>query len=365
MLLNSSGIDALVTIESRGHISFRKAARHLLQLSFYSNLPLPITSHVPTSAMASSQKRKVSADAEFGDSESKRRYIEQETAHPEPVEAEEAETAEHTTTEVPSVTGDATMERSAETQGTVPESSTSATPASSALQSLREKFKALQALKRTAVQSNTKEAQHEAHRLSQNPDVLTKLSRKHAIASHKLLKSDTEAAGEDFERKRAWDWTAEESERWDRRQEEKQRNRDDVLFRDYADEAAKMYNRQVKEFKPDLDAYRREKMEAVQKAAAAGRLEIVETENGELIAVDKDGSFMAGTGDVLGLWDKDRKPSKEAVDNLVADIKRADERRMARRRQRMKDQQQDDGDVTYINEKVCGIWFFLGLWLTI
>ena len=321
--------------------------------------------------MAPSHKRKVSSDAEFGDSESKRRFIEQEIAHPKPADAEEIETAEHPATKIPLATRDSTVESSLQSQDTAPESPTPATPASSSLQSRMEKFKALQALKRTAVQSNTKEAQHEAHRLSQNPDVLTKLSRKHAIASHKLLKSDTEAAGEDFERKRAWDWTAEESERWDRRQEEKARNREDVLFRDYADEAAKVYNRQVKEFKPDLEAYGKEKMESIQRAAAAGRLEIVELENGELIAVDKDGSFMAGTGDALDLWDKDRKPSKEAVDDLVADIKKADEKRMARRRQRMKDQQQDDGDVTYINQKVCYIWFFLDkryilrLWLTI
>jgi len=321
--------------------------------------------------MAPSHKRKVSSDAEFGDSESKRRFIEQEIAHPKPADAEEIETAEHPATKIPLATRDSTVESSLQSQDTAPESPTPATPASSSLQSRMEKFKALQALKRTAVQSNTKEAQHEAHRLSQNPDVLTKLSRKHAIASHKLLKSDTEAAGEDFERKRAWDWTAEESERWDRRQEEKARNKEDVLFRDYADEAAKVYNRQVKEFKPDLEAYGKEKMESIQRAAAAGRLEIVELENGELIAVDKDGSFMAGTGDALDLWDKDRKPSKEAVDDLVADIKKADEKRMARRRQRMKDQQQDDGDVTYINQKVCYIWFFLDkryilrLWLTI
>src|SRR5215472_10349055 len=126
--------------------------------------------------MAPSHKRKVSSDAEFGDSESKRRFIEQEIAHPKPADTE------HPATKIPLATRDPTVESSLQSQDTVPESPTPATPASSSLQSRMEKFKALQALKRTAVQSNTKEAQHEAHRLSQNPDVLTKLSRKHAIA---------------------------------------------------------------------------------------------------------------------------------------------------------------------------------------
>jgi len=43
--------------------------------------------------------------------------------------------------------------------------------------------------------------------------------------------------------------------------------------------------------KPDMDRYEKEKMAAVERAAASGGLEIVETDDGELVAVDKDGTF--------------------------------------------------------------------------
>ena len=79
------------------------------------------------------------------------------------------------------------------------------------------RFKALQARQSKSRDQNRKETAAEAQRVTVDPNLLSSLSRKHAIASHKLLKADTEAAGEDFERKRAWDWTIEEAEKWDKR----------------------------------------------------------------------------------------------------------------------------------------------------
>jgi pre-mRNA-splicing factor SYF2 len=72
-------------------------------------------------------------------------------------------------------------------------------------------------LQKKGAERNLKEAAAESQRLATDPNLLSSISRKHAVASHKLLKADTEAAGEDFERKRAWDWTIEESEKWDKR----------------------------------------------------------------------------------------------------------------------------------------------------
>lgn len=63
-----------------------------------------------------------------------------------------------------------------------------------------------------------------------NPANLSKLDHKKAEAEMKLAKADAEDAGEDFERKRAWDWTMEESEAWDRRLAGKHRNRDQAGF---------------------------------------------------------------------------------------------------------------------------------------
>lgn len=197
---------------------------------------------------------------------------------------------------------------------------------------------------------NLKETAAETQRLSTDPTLLTSLSRKHAIAAHKLLKADTEAAGEDFERKRAWDWTVEESEKWDKRMAKKAAHREDVAFQDFGQDARKVYKRQVKEIKPDLETYEKEKMQAVQRAAANGGLEIVEMEGtGELVAVDRDGKFYSTGSDNSNFMDQ--KPGKAAVDRLVEDLRKAEEARLRKRRDRGREQAAEDGDVTYINDK--------------
>ncbi|KAI9368219.1 SYF2 splicing factor-domain-containing protein [Aspergillus egyptiacus] len=210
----------------------------------------------------------------------------------------------------------------------------------------QERFKALKARAKSANERNLKETAAETQRLATDPALLSSLSRKHAFASHNLLKADTEAAGDDFERKRAWDWTIDESEKWDRRLEKKQRHRDDVAFQDYTQDARKVYKRQMRELQPDLEGYEKEKMTAIEKAAANGDLEIVETADGEMIAVDKNGTFYS-TADTVGFTEN--KPDRTAVDKLVADLRKAEEVRLKKRRDRRGGD--EEADVTYINEK--------------
>ncbi|CRK38182.1 hypothetical protein BN1708_007652, partial [Verticillium longisporum] len=209
------------------------------------------------------------------------------------------------------------------------------------------RFKALQARAKSSSDSNLKEATLESQRLAADPSQLTAIHRRQAIASHKLLRADVEDAGGDFERKRAWDWTVDESEKWDKRVKKKDAARDNNAFSDYRAASNKVYKRQVKNMAPDLDRYERDKMAAVERAAASGGLDIVETEDGELIAVDKDGSFYS-TADSTGF--AQNKPDKANIDRLVDDLRQAEEARLKKRKDRMA-QSGDDGDVTYINEK--------------
>ncbi|KAJ5710348.1 Pre-mRNA-splicing factor syf2 [Penicillium malachiteum] len=209
----------------------------------------------------------------------------------------------------------------------------------------QQRFKALRERARSANERNLKETAAETQRLATDPNLAKSLDRKHDFAAHKLLKADTEAAGEDFERKRAWDWTVEESEKWDRRLEKKQRHRDDVAFQDYTQDARKVYGRQMRQLAPDLEAYEKEKLAAIEKAAANGDLEIVETEDGEMIAIDKNGSFYS-TADSVGFTDN--KPDRAAVDRLVGDLQKAEDERLRKRKARRGD---EEADVTYINEK--------------
>ncbi|KAI0440474.1 SYF2 splicing factor-domain-containing protein [Xylaria telfairii] len=227
-----------------------------------------------------------------------------------------------------------------------PSTSTGADAAAKAKDRLA-RFRALQARAKTSSDQNLKEATKESQRLATDPSALTALHRRRDIAAHKLLKAETEEGGEDFERKRAWDWTAEESERWDKRLKKRAAHRDNNAFQDYHTESNKTYKHQLQNLAPDMERYEKDKMKAIEKAAASGGLEIIETEDGELIAVDKDGSFYS-TADSTSFHEN--KPDKAAVDRLVDDLKKAEETRLRKRRERMA-KNGDEGDITYINEK--------------
>lgn len=209
------------------------------------------------------------------------------------------------------------------------------------------RFKALQARAKNSSETNLKEATLESQRLATDPAQLKTLHRKRDIAAHKLTKAEVEEAGGDFERKRAWDWTIDESEKWDKRLKKKDAARDNNAFQDYAQESKKVYKRQLQNINPDMERYEKDKMAAIEKAAASGGLDIVETEDGELIAVDKDGSFYS-TADSTSF--AQNKPEKAAVDRLVQDLERAEEQRLKKRKERMA-KNGDEGDITYINEK--------------
>ncbi|KAK7193839.1 hypothetical protein DPSP01_011895 [Paraphaeosphaeria sporulosa] len=227
----------------------------------------------------------------------------------------------------------------AATAATPAESSTSDPKAALAARMAR--FKALQSQKesgRRQTEAELRAAEDRPQRLAQ----LAKLQAANEKASYKLLKSDDP----DFERKRNWDYTVEESESWDKRQAKKSRNRDNVSFQDYRGEANKVYKRQVKQLgEKDLEEYAREKGERLQRQVRMGLLRLVE-EGGEVFTVDSEGRINTP---VEELYDHNHKPSKEAVDKLVEDLEKGERARLKARAARgIKD---DGGDVTYINDK--------------
>jgi pre-mRNA-splicing factor SYF2 len=93
-----------------------------------------------------------------------------------------------------------------------------------------ERFKGLRAKLAASTKANHADVIAEHKRMKVNPVQITKIERKKAEAELKLAKFDAEETGDDFERKRAWDWTIEESLAWDRRNEGKQINRDEAGF---------------------------------------------------------------------------------------------------------------------------------------
>lgn len=281
--------------------------------------------------MPSALKRKSSPGAENAEEPSKRRFAE---AAPQTDDTAEPSTATAAEEAEPETTLDSPA-------------SASATDGSSKAQSDRlARFAALRARNNDSRKANHKATTIETQHLSTDPALLNSLNRKRENAEEKLLKADTEDAGEDYDRKRAWDWTIDESEKWDRKLEKRRKNRENNSFQDFTQDAQKVYDRQIREMKPNKEAYDREKVALIERAAASGGLEVVETEDGELIAVDRDGSFYSTAESTEFVQNK---PSKEAIDKLVGEIRKAEEVRLKKRAARRGGE--DDADVTYINDK--------------
>lgn len=201
------------------------------------------------------------------------------------------------------------------------------------------RFAALKSRATASARSNLAEAKAEAARASVDPTALQSLSRRAAVASHNILKEDTEELGGQgaFERKRAWDYTIEESEKWDERMARKREARENNVFADYSAEAGKIYERQIRELeKQELkdggrnrEEYERQKDALIERAAQSGDLEIVELDDGELVAIDNNGTFYSNTESVGFV---ENRPKKENIDRLVNDLRKAEEVRLRKRR---------------------------------
>lgn len=207
------------------------------------------------------------------------------------------------------------------------------------------RFKALQAQKvsgRKATEKEVRDAEDRSARLGQ----ISKLQDAHDKAAYKLLKSEDP----DFERKRNWDYTVEESEQWDKRMAKKARSRDNVAFADYTKEANKVYKRQVGQMgKVDFEAYAAQKAEKLQRQVQSGVLKLIESDNGDLYTVNPLNNQINTPAEES--YAHDHKPTKEAIDRLVEDLEKGERARLKARAARGIRDEQDMGDVTYINQK--------------
>jgi pre-mRNA-splicing factor SYF2 len=171
---------------------------------------------------------------------------------------------------------------------------------------------------------NRQELFAEHARLKDDPAKAKKLNLKRDEAIEKLAKLDAASAGEDFERKRAWDYSIEDSQEWDKKMEKTRHNQRRAGFGDYISEAVKQYERETA-FKS--------------KASLADGDEERTIHSTELVTdthTAQDLTFM------------DNKPSKARVDALVDTIAARDAQRdktNARRRAK----KGDPG--SYINDR--------------
>jgi pre-mRNA-splicing factor SYF2 len=178
-----------------------------------------------------------------------------------------------------------------------------------------ERLKKLKARTAESLKANRKEVYEEHKRSQVDEKEQARLQRKREQAEFELAKLESKESDKDFERQRAWDWTVEEAERWDEKEKQKKDSVNQSAFSDYASSAMKAYEKDMKNFKVDLDEYKTKKEKGV-------------------IKVNDDLTFV------------NQRPSKQAVERLVDGLKSGDERRMKRRKNN-----DEDEHVSYINEK--------------
>ncbi|XP_062996013.1 pre-mRNA-splicing factor SYF2 isoform X2 [Elgaria multicarinata webbii] len=131
------------------------------------------------------------------------------------------------------------------------------------------------------------------------------------------LKRECLAKGEDYERVKLLEISAEDAERFERK---KKKKNPDIGFSDYAAAQLRQYQRLTKQIRPDLEKYEKLREESGE--------EFYPTSN----------SLLHGT----------HVPCKEGVDKMVSDLEKQIQKREKYSRRRSYN---DDADIDYINER--------------
>jgi pre-mRNA-splicing factor SYF2 len=161
---------------------------------------------------------------------------------------------------------------------------------------------------------------------------LARLEKQRKLAKTLRLKADAEANGEDLERRKAWEWSIEQNERWEKKQAASRERSDHTLNRklsvvhklisDANDEAHRKYEKDVRTSKPDLVGYARQKEAAM--GLEPGSLVPLGTTNEMAAAGPSRNAALSAAEDLYRSADTlsygDSKPSEEAVDRVVGKI---------------------------------------------
>lgn len=167
-------------------------------------------------------------------------------------------------------------------------------------------------------------------------------------ASRKLLKAektledrDLNEAGEDVERYRNMLYSVEESERWDAKLEGKELRKDQGVI-DFQDAAERSYQRQVRQLKPDLAAYRQQRDTISTLHSSSSALTQRGKQQGQVV------KHLDGPGQVDTIHYGSHTPSDDAIDRVVSHLNHEQQNIKTRSRKR---QENPDADITYINDR--------------
>ncbi|KAH7883059.1 SYF2 splicing factor-domain-containing protein [Phlebopus sp. FC_14] len=229
------------------------------------------------------------------------------------------------------------------------------------MQDRKAKMEQLRAKMHTSTRANRQSLVEESAKTKVTARDAARLERQKKLAEVLRSQAEAEEKGQDFERSKNWEWTIEDNENWEKKKSRKAR-RADFAFHDDAHAARRRYKKDLDLLRPDLDAYNRQKEQAL--GLNAGMLSKSEssTPSGSstvLTIFDATGRQMVPTTeqrmavdnfyrDANTLLYADNKPTEEAIDRVVGKINRDIDKKAKFSRKRLNE---DEGDITYINER--------------
>ncbi|KAM6156512.1 LOW QUALITY PROTEIN: pre-mRNA-splicing factor SYF2-like [Erethizon dorsatum] len=179
------------------------------------------------------------------------------------------------------------------------------------------KFRELHLKRNEARKLNHQEAVEEDKRLKLSANWEAQKARLEWKLQEEEKKKECTARGEDYEKVKFLEISAEDAERWERKKKEKN---PDLGFSDYAAAQLRQYHRLTKQIKPDMETYER-----------------LREKHGEEFFPTSN-SLLHGT----------HVPSTEETDRMVIDLEKQIEKRDKYSRRRPCN---DDADIYYINER--------------
>ncbi|XP_014710520.1 pre-mRNA-splicing factor SYF2 [Equus asinus] len=179
------------------------------------------------------------------------------------------------------------------------------------------KFRELHLKRNEARKLNHQEVVEEDKRLKLPANWEAKKARLEWELQEEEKKKECAAKGEDYEKVKLLEISAEDAERWERK---KKRKNPDLGFSDYAAAQLRQYHRLTKQIKPDMETYER-----------------LREKHGEEFYPTSN-SLLHGT----------HVPSTEEIDRMVTDLEKQIEKRDKYSRRRPYN---DDADIDYINER--------------
>ncbi|KAM9355770.1 pre-mRNA-splicing factor syf2 [Pholidichthys leucotaenia] len=194
-------------------------------------------------------------------------------------------------------------------------------PAESAASQKREdrlrKFRELHFKRNEARKLNHQEVVEEDKRLKLPTNWEAKKARLEWELAEDEKKKECAARGEDYNRVKLLEITADDADRWERK---KRKKNPDMGFAGYAEAQFRQYQRLTRQIRPDMESYEKQR-----------------EESGEDFYPTSD-SLIHGT----------HVPTKEGIDRMVDDLDKQIEKRAKYSRRRAYN---DDADIDYINER--------------